>query len=80
MKVAVSIPQATFNRVERFVKASGRSRSDVYASAIREYVARHEADDVTETLDHVIASLPAHDLDARSLTAAARRILESAEW
>jgi metal-responsive CopG/Arc/MetJ family transcriptional regulator len=37
--------------------AAGRSRSEVYSAALREYVARHEPDDVTEAVKRVIEDL-----------------------
>ena len=44
MKVAVSLPNEVFAAAERMIKESGRTRSEVYATAVREYVARHAAD------------------------------------
>ncbi len=57
MKTAVSVPDDVFARAERLARAAGRSRSDVYSAALREYVARHEPDDVTEAVNRVIEDL-----------------------
>jgi len=78
MKVAVSIPQDIFTKAERFVRETGRSRSEVYASAVQEYVARHAADDITAALDRVVKASPGDG--AAFVDAAARRALESVEW
>jgi hypothetical protein len=42
---------------QRLARAAGRSRSEVYSAALREYVARHEPDDVTEAVNRVIEDL-----------------------
>ena len=78
MKTAVSIPDAVFERAERLVKRSGRSRSDVYSAALKEYVDRHGSDDVTEAMNRVCDAI-GDERDAFT-TAAARRVLERSEW
>ncbi len=78
MKTAVSVPDDVFQRAERLARRSGRSRSDVYSAALREYVARHEIDEVTDALDRAFESAP-EPLDAFML-AAARRTLGASEW
>ncbi|MBA3235452.1 MAG: hypothetical protein H0T59_05590, partial [Chloroflexi bacterium] len=55
MKTAVSVPDDVFDRAEALARRERRSRSDVYSSALREYVARHAPDEVTDELDRVIA-------------------------
>ena len=78
MKTAVSVPDDVYQRAERLARREKRSRSDVYSSALREYVARHEPDQITEALDRTIA-----DLSEGSdvfLTEAGKRVLESIDW
>ena len=41
----------------RLARSAGRSRSDVYTAALREYVARHGPEEVTEVLDLVVGTL-----------------------
>lgn len=50
----------------------------MYSAALREYVARHLPDEVTEALDRVVAEL-GDQTDAFG-SAAGRRRLESTEW
>ena len=78
MKTAVSIPDDIFERAETLAHRGKRSRSEVYARALSEYVARHTPDSVTEAMDRVIESVnePADGLASR----AARRTLERSEW
>jgi predicted transcriptional regulator len=78
MKTAVSIPDEVFQRVERFARRAGRSRSEVFSAAIQEYVARHAPDEVTDAMDRVCADIP-DQLDA-FVRAAGRRVLERTEW
>jgi len=78
MKTAVSVPQDVFERAERLARREGRSRSDVYSAALREYVARHAPDEIVDALDRVVAEVGAES-DA-FVAAAARRTLASSEW
>lgn len=78
MKTAVSVPDDVFERAEKLARRERRSRSEVYSAALREYVARHSPDEVTETLDRVLADIGI-DVDP-FIGAAGARILEGAEW
>ena len=76
--MAVSIPDEVFGRAEKLAKRGGRSRSDLYSAALKEYVERHAPEDVTEAMNRVWDEL-GRDSDAFS-SAAARRALERSEW
>jgi len=78
MKTAISLPDELFEAVERLVRRSNRSRSEVYAEALRDYVARHAPDEVTQALDDLVAELdePANEF----VSAAARRTLSATDW
>jgi metal-responsive CopG/Arc/MetJ family transcriptional regulator len=78
MKTAVSVPDDVFERAERLASREGRSRSEVYSAALREYVARHAPDEVAEALDRVIAEVG--DGPDAFVIAASRRTLEATEW
>lgn len=78
MKTAVSIPDDVFEQAERLARRARRSRSQVYSEALREYVARHSPDEVTEALDRVFAEVDQGEDDFMS--AAAMRVLERTEW
>ena len=78
MKVAVSVPNDVFERADRLARAAGRSRSDVYSSALREYVARHAPDEITTALDRVIGDI-GDQLDP-FVTAAGRAVLKATDW
>ena len=77
MKTAVSVPDDVFERAERLARRSGRTRSDVYSAALREYVDRHAPDEVTEALDAVAEAVGETD---PFVAAAGERVLRAAEW
>jgi predicted transcriptional regulator len=55
-----------------------RSRSQLYAEALREYVGRHAHDEVTEAMNEVCHRLGVPE--DRFTAGAARRTLERVEW
>ena len=77
MKTAVSIPDDVFEKAERLARRGRRSRSEVYSAALREYVARHSPDEVTEAMNKVCDEVEQGDDFVR---AAAHRRLEEVEW
>jgi metal-responsive CopG/Arc/MetJ family transcriptional regulator len=78
MKTAVSIPDDVFEKAERLAQRGRRSRSDVFSAALREYVARHAPDEVTEAMDRVCEQID-ETVDP-FVAAAGRRGLERTEW
>ena len=78
MKTAVSIPDDIFERAERLVRRERRSRSEVYAAALDEYVARHAHDEVTDGMNRVCDAIG--DDDDLFLAAAGRSVLDRVEW
>lgn len=79
MKTAVSVPDELFAQVEALARDTRRSRSEVYSTALREYVARHAPDRVTDAVDAVVADLGEAGPDP-FVDAAGRRALGSVEW
>jgi len=78
MKTAVSIPDQVFEQAERLARRTRKSRSHVFSSALREYVARHSPDDVTEAMDRVCDQVG--EQRDPFVARAARRTLEHSEW
>jgi predicted transcriptional regulator len=78
MKTAISLPDELHEAADRLARRFGRSRSQLYADALREYIERHDEDRVTARLDEVCA-----DLDS-SLEPAFRRatshMLRREDW
>ena len=79
MKTAISLPDDLFLAAERQAKRTRKSRSQLYAEALTEYLARHAPDEVTEAMNRVVERLDEPRPDPL-LVAAARRVFERAEW
>ena len=54
VKTAISVPDETFQRVERAAKRLGMSRSEFYARAARSWLDALEDDDTTAAIDHAV--------------------------
>ena len=78
MKTAVSIPDDVFEGAERLARRTKKSRSQLFSDAVKEYVARHAAEDVTDAMDRVCAELG--NSKDEFVASAAYRILERSEW
>lgn len=88
MKTVVSIPDELFERAERLVRETNRSRSCIYGKALREYLRRHSQemigqeiigqDMITQAVDQALKKIG--DEDVAFVTAASRRVLKKTEW
>ena len=73
MKTAISVPDDLFRRAEAAARRLHVSRSQLYATAISEFLNRRQADAVTERLNEVYSPRPAkvdsalHRVQLRSL-------------
>ena len=79
MKTAISLPDEVYHGAERYAKRTRKSRSQLYAEALSEYLARHAPEEVTEDMNMVIDQLGSAAPDP-FVASAAHRILESVEW
>jgi metal-responsive CopG/Arc/MetJ family transcriptional regulator len=79
MKTAISLPDDLFDAAERHARRQGKSRSQLYAEALAEYLARHAPDEVTDAMNRVVERLGESSPEP-FLTTAARRVLERTEW
>ena len=77
MKTAISLPDEVFASADALAKSLKVSRSELYATAVAEYVAKHRDADVTARLNAVYADLPS-GVDPALRRAQARSIAE--EW
>ena len=78
MKTAVSIPDPIFAKADRYARRVKKSRSRVFSEALREYLARHSPDEVTEAMDQALEALdePRDQFVAK----ASEQILRHVEW
>jgi metal-responsive CopG/Arc/MetJ family transcriptional regulator len=51
MKTAISIPDDLFAEADALAKQQRRSRSGLYARALREYLERHSPDNITAAIN-----------------------------
>jgi metal-responsive CopG/Arc/MetJ family transcriptional regulator len=78
MKAALSIPDDVFRGAERLARRTKKSRSRLFSDAMREYVARHSPDEVTEAMNRVCSELG--NASDSFVSSAASRALERSEW
>ncbi len=79
MKTAISIPDETFEAAERLAKRQGRSRSELYAAAVREYLKRNGHDDLTARIDAAIEGQETRP-DAFFQALSARTLGSAEDW
>jgi metal-responsive CopG/Arc/MetJ family transcriptional regulator len=78
VKTAVSIPDDVFQKAERLARWTHRSRSRLFSDALREYLAFHAPDKVTEAMNRALAQIGEEENSIAST--AARRVLERSKW
>jgi metal-responsive CopG/Arc/MetJ family transcriptional regulator len=78
MKTAISLPDDLFESADELAERLGVSRSELYARAVAEYLAKHKGEDVTARLNEVYADEPS-GVD-RPLRSAQARSVVSSEW
>lgn len=78
MKTAISVPDDVFESAERLARRERRSRSEIYSTAVREYVARHAPDEISDALDRVVADV--ETAPEPFVARAGSRILERSDW
>jgi predicted transcriptional regulator len=81
MKVAVSIPDATFAKADALAKKMGTSRSTLYARALDEIVEREEAD-LTAQINAFVDSMTDEERAEQDIwvRAGARTVLKHTTW
>ncbi len=79
MKTAISLPDDVFRAAERLAKQARKSRSQLYADALAEYLTRHTPDEVTAAMNLVVDSVGQMSPDSFQRRAA-RRVFERSEW
>jgi metal-responsive CopG/Arc/MetJ family transcriptional regulator len=78
MKTAISIPDDVFEEAERLAAELQTSRSQLYSRALKEFVARHTPERLTEAMNRVVDEVGS-EVDEFSRRAA-YRVLEQVEW
>lgn len=77
-KTAISLPDTLFREAERLARRTRKPRSKLYAEALSEYLARHSLDEITESLNQVIAKIDGDD--SRFVQQAATSLVARDAW
>lgn len=75
MKTAISIPDALFRDADQLAARLGWSRSQLYANAVREFIAQYDDDPVTAALNAFV-----DEGVAEAVPNAGRALIDSGEW
>jgi metal-responsive CopG/Arc/MetJ family transcriptional regulator len=78
MKTAISIPEDLLRATEAYARSANKSRSQVIAEALRQYLPHDQPEGMVESLNRVVDSMEAED--AKFRTEAARHVLGNSEW
>jgi metal-responsive CopG/Arc/MetJ family transcriptional regulator len=78
MKTAISLPDELFKAAESLAGRLGVSRSRLYATALEEYLSRHQTRRVSERLDAVYGT--ESSTLAPPITVAQSKLLKRSEW
>ncbi len=78
MKTAISLPDDIYRAAERQARRARKSRSQLYADALSEYLDRHAPEEVTTAMDAVLVKVgKAND---PFVSTAAHRVLQTTQW
>ena len=82
MKIAISIPQDIFAAVDRLAKERKTSRSEIFASAVREYLRKIETRQIIQKLNEVWAQpLTQEEADTlKQMQESFRKIVEEEDF
>lgn len=82
MKIAISVPDSTFERVSKQAQESGMSRSEIFSRAAARYLDELESVSVTHQIDLALESLGDGDSSTTVAAAVGQRVLAATndEW
>jgi hypothetical protein len=80
MKVAISLPDELFRRLEKRAKHLGISRSELLAKAASAFLDEHQNREVTESYDRAFGPEDTETETDRFRREATRRALIDVEW
>ena len=80
MKIAVSIPDHVYQQAERIARRLKKSRSQLYAEALAEYLSQRDPTPVTDAIDKALEAMPGTEQETGFVRRAGRKTLRQAEW
>jgi metal-responsive CopG/Arc/MetJ family transcriptional regulator len=80
MKTAISILDDVYQGAERLARRTKKSRSRLFSDAVREYLARHAPDEITEAMNRACADTGQEQEKDAFVSSAARHVLSRTQW
>jgi metal-responsive CopG/Arc/MetJ family transcriptional regulator len=80
MKTAISIPTELFENAERLAIRLQTTRSQLYAKALAEFIARHDQSLLTETMNQALDEIEFEPQTKSFIAKANQMTLERNEW
>jgi metal-responsive CopG/Arc/MetJ family transcriptional regulator len=80
MKTAISIPDETFEQVERRAASLGMSRSEFFTKAAQRYLDHVDEESLTAGIDAAIELIGEDDSSAAAVAAGRRRLAAEDDW
>ena len=80
VKTAISVPDATFARVEEAARRLGMSRSQIFARAVTRYLDELDADSIPERINAALDAAGGCDQSNRDALEHAYAMLAGVEW
>jgi predicted DNA-binding protein len=80
MKTAISIPDPVFEAAERLAKRLGKSRSQLFADALRAYLEQHSDEAITKRVNEIVDADPGATRVDPVLDALQLETLRKVEW
>ncbi|MBC7946051.1 MAG: ChpI protein [Burkholderiales bacterium] len=77
MKTAISVPDEIFESADQLAKRKGMSRSELYVTALKDFLSKHSEDEVTAKLDQIYGNEPGLEPALQSLQS---RSLRKTKW
>ncbi|HEU0239788.1 MAG TPA: ribbon-helix-helix protein, CopG family [Mycobacterium sp.] len=80
MKTAISVPDETFNEVQRRAATLGVSRSEFFTTAARHYIRELDARSLTGRIDSVIEVVGPDESSKAAVRTGRRRLSDQDDW
>jgi metal-responsive CopG/Arc/MetJ family transcriptional regulator len=80
MKTAISIPDETFDQIERCAASLGMSRSEFFTKAAQRYLNQVDEESLTAGIDAAIELIGEDDSSAAAVAASHRRLAAEDDW
>ncbi len=80
MKIAISIPDKLFKRIERSVKRRRISRSQFFASSAEKALDEEEGSEVTKRINRFLEKNPGYDRIDPVMDALQTEVMRNVEW